>query len=234
MKQILTIILAVLAVFLVACSAVVENADNKTSVIDDSSSDVSLSDSCTSNGGNWLDNSQECEGISKETCDSLGGNFNECASACRNDPDAMICTMQCVLVCEFSSDVDSTPKSTMKLITVSPELNDCVGVGPQKCMVVDGLNFYDNIKGFEFAEGFEYKLEVKVTELENVPMDSSSLSYELVRVISKTHTCTSEEISSKMCTRDYRPVCGDDGKTYSNGCTACSSENIVSWTEGEC
>lgn len=56
---------------------------------------------CLSFDGNWLSDSQECEGMSKEQCETLGGIFNECASACRNDPEAEICTMQCVIVCQF-------------------------------------------------------------------------------------------------------------------------------------
>jgi len=56
---------------------------------------------CLSASGNWLSESMECEGIGQETCETLGGTFNACASACRNQPDAEICTMQCVLVCEF-------------------------------------------------------------------------------------------------------------------------------------
>ena len=56
---------------------------------------------CISSGGTWLPESKECEGIDKETCEQIGGQFNECASACRNDPEAEICTLQCVLVCQF-------------------------------------------------------------------------------------------------------------------------------------
>lgn len=56
---------------------------------------------CESENGTWINTAKECEGISKQSCDKLGGTFNECASACRNNPDAEICTMQCVIVCSF-------------------------------------------------------------------------------------------------------------------------------------
>ena len=56
---------------------------------------------CLSFDGNWLAESNECEGMAKEMCEELGGTYNECASACRNDPDAEMCTMQCILVCQF-------------------------------------------------------------------------------------------------------------------------------------
>jgi hypothetical protein len=56
---------------------------------------------CEAAEGTWVGEANECEYISQEKCEELGGTFNECASACRNDPEAEICTMQCVLVCEF-------------------------------------------------------------------------------------------------------------------------------------
>lgn len=38
---------------------------------------------------------------------------------------------------------------------------------------------------------------------------------------------------SGTCTADYTPVCGCDGNTYSNACTA-DLAGLKSWTQGEC
>ena len=80
----------------------------------------------------------------------------------------------------------------IKTLFVGPEQVDCVGVAPQKCLLVketpdaDYTFFYDSIDGFEWEAGYEYELLVRVTEVENPPADGSSLRYELVEIVSKT------------------------------------------------
>lgn len=76
-----------------------------------------------------------------------------------------------------------------KILYVDSKLVDCVGVGPQQCMLVkEDPNsawqmFYDKIKGFDYQEGKQYKLKVMITQVENPPADSSSLQYTLVTIL---------------------------------------------------
>ncbi|MDX5340804.1 MAG: Kazal-type serine protease inhibitor family protein [Cyclobacteriaceae bacterium] len=42
-----------------------------------------------------------------------------------------------------------------------------------------------------------------------------------------------DKIRSGPCTLDYNPVCGCDGKTYPNSCTA-DLAGLKSWSQGPC
>lgn len=75
---------------------------------------LTLEDKCKYNGGNWIEEANECEGINKESCIEMEGYFNECASACRNNLEAEICTMQCVLVCDFNESEIEKPQICTK------------------------------------------------------------------------------------------------------------------------
>lgn len=74
---------------------------------------------------------------------------------------------------------------------VGPELVDCVGVAPQKCMLVkenpedEYQYFYSAIEGFEFEPGYTYELRVRVDPVANAPADASSLRYTLIEMVSK-------------------------------------------------
>jgi heat shock protein HslJ len=83
-------------------------------------------------------------------------------------------------------------QSVEQTLYVGAEQADCIGVAPQKCLLVkedpngEYLFFYDTIAGFEWEAGFEYVLRVQVTEINNPPADGSMLQYELIEVVSKT------------------------------------------------
>ncbi len=64
---------------------------------------LSQADICLNAGGTYLDDYNECEDISSESCSELSGSFNDCASACRHNPDpAAACIQICVPVCSFN------------------------------------------------------------------------------------------------------------------------------------
>jgi membrane-bound inhibitor of C-type lysozyme len=64
---------------------------------------INSKSSCEQNSGIWYVDNNTCEinSFSEEECKAKGGEFNSCASACRHDPKAQMCTLQCVLTCSF-------------------------------------------------------------------------------------------------------------------------------------
>ncbi|MGM5632054.1 DUF4377 domain-containing protein [Apibacter raozihei] len=76
--------------------------------------------------------------------------------------------------------------------TVASEAIDCVGVAPQKCLLVKKGNtpnweyMYSSIEGFDYVPGYEYVLKVNEIPVENTPADASSIRYVLIKEVSKT------------------------------------------------
>lgn len=71
---------------------------------------------------------------------------------------------------------------------------DCTGVGPMQCFQVQNnksiepgqwVNFYSKIEGFDYQPGYLYKIKVKEEKLENLPADTSSKKYTLIKVLEK-------------------------------------------------
>ena len=79
-----------------------------------------------------------------------------------------------------------------KTLYIEDHLVDCIGVAPQKCMLVRESadepwgNFYGRIEGFDYEEGFKYEIRVEVFRIDNPPADASSLRYVLKEVVSKS------------------------------------------------
>lgn len=71
---------------------------------------------------------------------------------------------------------------------------------------------------------------------ENTPMRTLLLICSLglgLAGCTKTDNCVAIEKSNCACTLEYAPVCGCDGVTYGNSCSAeCSG--ITDYTNGEC
>ncbi len=84
--------------------------------------------------------------------------------------------------------------SSVVTFRVGSELVDCVGVAPQKCLMIDDEYFYDEIVGFTYEAGYEYVLRVRKDVIENPPADGSSFSYNLVEIVSKEVSVLREEL----------------------------------------
>ncbi len=65
-----------------------------------------IENKCLKNEWIWISSASECTWISYKICTKLKWKFDWCASACRNDPKATVCTMQCIQVCNFNKKID--------------------------------------------------------------------------------------------------------------------------------
>ena len=100
-------------------------------------------------------------------------------AACGSDEDATQTTDQ--------SAEESTGETTR--LWIKPDLVDCEGVAPQKCMEVaeDEAGpyelFYDSIEGYTHNDGTAAVLDVTIEDVEDPPADASSLRYTLVEIV---------------------------------------------------
>lgn len=87
---------------------------------------------------------------------------------------------------EHTEDINS-----VKVLYVASTLDECVGAAPKKCLMVKEEEdapwelMYQDIEGFDYQEGYEYKIEVKREEVSNPAADAPSIKYVLVNEISK-------------------------------------------------
>ena len=86
----------------------------------------------------------------------------------------------------------------LRKIIVADHKEECVGVGPQSCLLTKlagstnsqtGWAYqYSNIEGFDYEPHYEYILLIKNTTIANPPADASSIHSDLVEVIEKKRT----------------------------------------------
>lgn len=77
----------------------------------------------------------------------------------------------------------------IRVVTVGPALVDCVGVGQQSCMVVDGELFHGVIEEFEYEAGYNYRLRIGKYDPwggMEPPQDVGRYAYRLLELLEKT------------------------------------------------
>lgn len=143
-----------------------------------------------------------------------------------------------LLTLKFAGGKAGVPLTTIeRVIYVAPNRLDCVGVTPQKCMLVrenpedDWKLFYDEIEDFQYEEGYLYKLRVNEETVASAPADSSTIHLKLVEEVSKTPITSSlvgtnwklETLNGKspIDKSEITAIFGADGGLY--GSAGCNS-----------
>ncbi len=102
-----------------------------------------------------------------------------------------------------------------------------------------------NSKGLEtLLKNLAQRLNIRPTTEDSI--DQIISIAESAPTNSKENYCPPESRNAEACIQLYRPVCGffnpqkiqcikyPCANTYSNSCFACTNENVLYWTEGEC
>ena len=88
-------------------------------------------------------------------------------------------------------DPGASARTERLTLEVAPLRVPCTGEARTRCLEVRvppdtaWQILYATIDGFDFEEGFRWRLDVERSRVPNPQADASSLSYRLVRVISK-------------------------------------------------
>ncbi|QIE58525.1 DUF4377 domain-containing protein [Rasiella rasia] len=106
--------------------------------------------------------------------------------------------VSCFLVLLTVNACGNASEDSTKTVTfyVNSTTVSCEGAGKMQCLQIkkedatassDWINFYGTIKGFEFQQGYRYKLSVEETQLDpsKVPADAATVTYTLVEVLEK-------------------------------------------------
>jgi hypothetical protein len=91
----------------------------------------------------------------------------------------------------LSVSVAGAQAAATKTLWVAHYRADCVGVGPQRCLLVKEEQyspwqlFYGQIEGFDYVEGYGYELRVVEEKIDDSPADGSAIRVRLVEVIGR-------------------------------------------------
>lgn len=96
----------------------------------------------------------------------------------------------------FSIKTNTTKNNipVLQTIWVDAKKVDCYGMVMMKCLRIckkeeqpleNWTSLYSSIIGFEYEEGYLYKLNVKIEKIQNPPADASNLKYTLIKVEEK-------------------------------------------------
>lgn len=100
----------------------------------------------------------------------------------------------------------SCSNNTDKILYIADAKVPCVGTS-QECLQIkeegttEWISFYNKIEGFDYKEGFFYKIKVDILDTENSPADGSTMSYKLIEILDKSRVPLNLDQGSWLVTR---------------------------------